>query len=109
MNDLITTLAAEDPARDATPTAAEATRMDDTLRALLAAEAHVGAAGAARVGPAGAAPMGAQRNAREGAAGAAPVGAHNDARVAAAGAAPAGHAGAFAAGAARRAREVGGQ
>lgn len=54
MNDLIATLAAEDPARTATPTAAESDRMDETLRRLVAAdEPRVAAAGEPRVGAAG--------------------------------------------------------
>lgn len=61
MNDLIATLAAEDPARAATPSAAEATRMDESLRRLLADDplaaaddARLEAAGVPRVGAAAA-------------------------------------------------------
>ncbi len=82
MTDLISTLAAADPARDATPTATEAARMDDELRQLLVAETSVGAAGDARVGAAGETPLGAAGDARRrvGAAGETPVGAAGAAR-----------------------------
>ena len=43
-------IAQADPARDTAPTAAEATRMDDELRRLMAAETPVGAAGDAAGG-----------------------------------------------------------
>lgn len=81
MTDLLSTLAAEDPARDTTPTAAEAARMDDALRRLVAEEPTTGVAGErparaaddARVGAAGGRTVGAAADA--GTAGGAPAGA----------------------------------